>query len=73
VVGSNLFNLLGIGGVTALVQPVDLGGIKALDLGAMLVTSAILLPLMHTGSRLVRWEGAVLFASFVAYLWLIWP
>jgi cation:H+ antiporter len=73
IVGSNLFNLLGIAGTAALVTPIRPEGIKWLDLGFMLATSLILLPLMRTGFRLVRWEGAVLLASYLLYLWLVWP
>ncbi len=73
VVGSNIFNLLCIGGITATVEPLRAGGIGWLDLGAMFVASLILIPLMRTGFRLERWEGGVLFAMFVGYLWAIWP
>ena len=73
VVGSNIFNLLCIGGVTPAVQPLDRGGIGMIDLGAMLFTSLLLLPLMRTGFRLDRWEGGVLLGTFAIYLWLVWP
>lgn len=73
VVGSNIFNLLCIGGITAVVEPLPSGGIGWLDLGAMLVTTLILLPLMRTGFRLDRWEGGVLLSIFAGYLWAIWP
>lgn len=73
IVGSNIFNILGIAGTAALVAPIDPQGIRWLDLGAMMATSLVLLPLMRSGFRLVFWKGAVLFASFLGYLWLIWP
>ncbi len=73
IVGSNLFNVLCIGGAAGLVRPIGAGGINWIDFGFMLGTSALLLPLMRTGFRLVRWEGAVLLAGYAAYLFLRWP
>jgi cation:H+ antiporter len=73
IVGSNIFNLLGIAGTSALLAPISPAGIGWLDLGAMLATSLILLPLMRTGFRLVRWEGALLLLCYGLYLWLRWP
>lgn len=71
VVGSNIFNILGILGVTATVHPLQLGNVSWLDLGLMVVLAVVLIPLLVTRSRLDRWEGAVLLAVFVlntAYL-----
>lgn len=73
IVGSNIFNALGIAGTAAVVSPIMAGGIGWLDLGTMLVASVLLLPFMRSGFRLVRWEGAVLLACYGAYLWAIWP
>jgi cation:H+ antiporter len=73
VVGSNIFNLLGIGGLAATVHPLETGGVRAIDFGMMLITSAVLLPFMRTGFQISRIEGGILFCSFLAYLWLVWP
>jgi len=73
VVGSNIFNLLCIGGVSGSLSSIDSGGLGWIDLGAMLLTSLLLLPLMRTGFRLNRIEGGLLFGAFLFYLWLIWP
>ena len=73
IVGSNLFNLLCIAGVTSMISPLDAGGIRWFDIGAMLVTSLLLLPLMWTGFRLSRWEGVLLIASFGTYMFVTWP
>lgn len=73
VVGSNIFNLLCIGGAAGAVSPINSGGLSWIDLGAMLLTSIILLPLMRTGFRLNRVEGGLLFGTFLLYLWLVWP
>ena len=73
IVGSNIFNLLCIGGAAGLASPIAAGGIGWLDLGAMALTSLLLLPLMRTGFRIVRWEGALLLAIYAGYLFLRWP
>lgn len=73
VVGSNIFNLLGIAGVSALVTPVGHTGIRWLDLGTMCAAALLLLPLMRSGFRLVRWEGIVLLLGYALYLFLLWP
>jgi cation:H+ antiporter len=73
IVGSNIFNILGIAGIAGLCAPIEPAGISWRDLGVMLVTASLLLPLMRSGFRLVRWEGAVLLALFGGYLWVVWP
>ncbi|MDF1740922.1 MAG: calcium/sodium antiporter [Verrucomicrobiales bacterium] len=73
VVGSNIFNLLCIGGAAGALSPINSGALGWVDLGAMLLTSVILLPLMRSGFRLNRIEGGLLFGMFLLYLWLVWP
>jgi cation:H+ antiporter len=74
IVGSNIFNLLCIGGASGIIaSPVNAGGVTMLDFGFMIGTALLVLPLMKTGFTLKRWEGAVLIASYGLYLYLIWP
>ncbi|GAB4244171.1 MAG: calcium/sodium antiporter [Candidatus Methylacidiphilales bacterium] len=73
IVGSNLFNLLSILGLTALVHPLQVSGITWWDLGTMIVTTVVLLPLMWTGSILRRWEGLILLLMYGVYLAVLWP
>ncbi len=73
VVGSNIFNILGILGVTAVVQPVLAPGISRLDLGVMVAYAVVLLPLLWSGRRLDRREGLLLVGGYLAYLWVLWP
>jgi cation:H+ antiporter len=68
VVGSNLFNLLGILGVTALVRPLAAPGIGMVDLAVMLGAAVLLVPLMWTGRRVSRAEGGFLLAGYTAYV-----
>ncbi len=71
-VGSNIFNVLGILGVAALVQPIEVPDLAWSDLGVMLAVSLALLPVVRTGGRINRWEGAGLLALYVGYtIWLL--
>jgi cation:H+ antiporter len=68
LVGSNIFNLLGIIGFTAAVLPirVDYGAFRP-DLAWMAGIALLLLPMMLP-KRMVRWQGLLLFAAYAAYI-----
>lgn len=72
IVGSNIFNILGILGITALVQPVGLPweSIQR-DLWVMLGASMLLWPFLVTGFRLGRREGSVFVGLYVIYVALL--
>lgn len=68
VLGSNVFNILLILGVTGVMSPMTLQGITTVDL-AMLVASMVMLWLFSfTKYTLARWEGAVLTIVFIGYI-----
>jgi cation:H+ antiporter len=73
VVGSNIFNILGIVGVAAMVRPLQGVGMSAVDLGLMVGLTAILLPMMRSGFRVARWEGGALVAGYVGYIVYLIP
>lgn len=73
VVGSNIFNILGILGITALVIPISSVGISYVDLGVMLFTAIILFPLSRTGFSISRLEGAFLLAGYAGYIYYLIP
>ena len=70
VVGSNIFNILGVLGVGGLLSR---GGVAvseasiAIDIPVMLAVAAICLPLFFTGSQISRWEGLLLLGYYIAY------
>ena len=71
VLGSNIFNLLGILGISALLQPLPVHiRILQFDQWVMLGASVLLLLFLYTGRRLSRLEGGVLFIGYVAYVGL---
>jgi cation:H+ antiporter len=72
IVGSNIFNVLGILGVAAMVHPLTAPELSWTDLGVMLVVSVALLPVVRSGGRISRGEGAALLAVYIGYtLWLL--
>ncbi|WP_372618896.1 calcium/sodium antiporter [Falsiroseomonas sp.] len=74
VLGSNIYNLLGILGLTALVVPVTVPvEIQRFDGPVMLAVSVLLFVFAWTGLRIGRREGAVLLAGYATYLWWLWP
>ena len=73
VVGSNIFNILGILGAAATVHPISAPGIGLRDAWVMLAFAIAVLPLFWTGRRLLRWEGVLLLAGYGVYLWVLWP
>ncbi len=73
VVGSCLFNLLAILGVTGLVHPLVASDLLLKDLVFMAGLSIFLLPLALSGHHLNRWEGLLLLGVFGIYLFLRWP
>lgn len=73
IVGSNIFNVLGILGTSALISPLHAPGLLLLDLAMMTGLSLVLLPIIIWGRDVNRWEGALLLASYGGYLWWRWP
>jgi cation:H+ antiporter len=70
VIGSNLFNLLGVLGFTALVAPSPLSvspNALDFDLPVMLGVVALCLPVFYTGYRITRAEGLLLLGLYLAY------
>ena len=72
VIGSNVFNILMIIGITGLVKPMHIVGITTLDLIMMLASMLLMWFFCRTTYKVKRWEGAVLTIIYLAYLtWLI--
>lgn len=75
VVGSNIFNILGVLGISALVAPSALTvapSMLAFDLPVMVAVALACLPIFFTGNLIARWEGGLFFALYLGYtLYLI--
>jgi cation:H+ antiporter len=72
VIGSNLFNILVILGVSGLISPLPVQPeLISSDMWWMLGVTLLLFPVMITGLRVRRWEGALLLAVYGVYMWLL--
>ncbi len=68
VIGSNIFNVLMIVGITGLVCPMDIQGITIVDLSVFTGSIFLLWAFSYTKYKVERWEGAVLTMVFLAYM-----
>jgi cation:H+ antiporter len=73
VVGSDIFNILGILGISSIATPLSAIEISSLDLWVMVAFAIALLPLLYTELKLQRWEGALLLLGHAVYSWVLWP
>ena len=72
VIGSNVFNILMILGLTATISPMQIGGITLIDLSVMLLSMLIVWLFCFTKLTVARWEGALLTLGYLAYTgWLL--
>lgn len=76
VIGSNIFNILGVLGITGLAAPSGLTvtpGVLGFSMLVMLATAIACFPIAFTGRVIARWEGGLFlffFAAYTAYLYL---
>jgi cation:H+ antiporter len=73
IIGSNIYNVLGILGITALIKPIPIPQqIAQVDIWVMLGATALLIVFVRTGMKIMRWEGAAFIVAFAAYTaWLV--
>jgi len=73
IVGSNIFNIFFILGISSVVTPLPFDSAHNIDTGVTIIASALLFIVMFTGAKrhlLERWEGVIfiaLYAGFIAY------
>jgi cation:H+ antiporter len=77
VLGSNLFNILSVLGVSGLVTKNDLlanEAVRSVDLWVMIGAAAICLPVFYSGRNLMhRWEGSLFVGAYLLYVvYLVW-
>jgi len=73
IIGSNIFNILAILGVSGLISPLEAKGVGQISLYFMLGTAALLVPFMRTGFVLNRIEGLLLLLVYGGYMYYLWP
>lgn len=71
IIGSNIWNILCIMGISPLIKPIVLKEISNLDLGAMLFISLTAIPILLTGKKVSRPEGIFWLVCYAAYIFLL--
>ena len=72
IVGSNIFNVLFVLGVVALIRPVSIAAsLLSFEFPALIVFSFLLFTVMRTGYKITRFEGVVLFAGYVIFIFVL--
>lgn len=72
VLGSNVFNILMILGLTGLISPMHIQNITYVDMAVMVISMTLFWLFSFTKLRVDRWEGCVLIACFLGYItWLM--
>ncbi len=70
VVGSNIFNILGVLGISSVISPTGIGVSEValhFDIPVMIAVAVSCLPIFFTGREISRWEGAVFLLYFCVY------
>ncbi len=66
VIGSNIFNITAVMGISSLIQPFDVSRqVLSVQLPAVLLISILVLPLARPRYEIHRWEGLILLASYM--------
>jgi cation:H+ antiporter len=73
IIGSNIFNILAIGGVASIVKPIHAPNISMVDNYVMIGMAVLFILLAATGFRIRRWEGGLLLLGYLGYLAWLWP
>jgi len=67
IVGSCIFNVLFVMGVSGVIYPVDIAIEYYADLWILLAAMLVVVPMMYTSKRISRWEGVLMMLGYVAY------
>ena len=70
IIGSNIFNILGVLGISSLLAPSGIPVSEAVigfDIPLMIAVAIACLPIFFTGGTISRWEGALFLSYYIAY------
>ncbi|NUB91614.1 calcium/sodium antiporter [Haloterrigena sp. SYSU A121-1] len=74
VVGSNIYNILAVLGIVALITPIEIASSTLrLELPFLIVFTVLLVAMMGYGRRLTRLDGAALVVGYGAFIYLLFP
>lgn len=73
IIGSNIFNILGITGISSVINPLSALAISNIDLYIMLGVTLLLLPFFKSKYTMTRDEGIFMVVLYLVYLYYLWP
>lgn len=73
IVGSNIYNILAILGISASLKPIHAPNISAVDLYTMLGLSLMLCCIIFISKGIKRWQGGLFVLLYLIYLYYLWP
>jgi cation:H+ antiporter len=73
VIGSSIFNILAIVGISSVIRPLSAIAISNIDLYAMIGATLLLLPFFRTNYTLKRDEGIFMIGIYLVYMYYLWP
>jgi len=73
VIGASIFNILGIIGISAVINPLSAIAISNIDLYVMIGTTLLLLQFLRTKYILKRDDGIFMIGMYLIYLYYLWP
>lgn len=68
IIGSNIFNILAILGISSLISGITVSEQVLVDVGIMLAFSLVLIPIMRSGFVISRREGIILVIGYISYV-----
>jgi len=76
LIGSNIFNIMAVIGLTSIVRPIDLNGVDAsqflnFDMYWVAGIALALLPMLYFGAKFGRLKGVALLTSYIVYISII--
>lgn len=72
IVGSNIFNIFSVLGLSSILSPLPQGNVTWVDIGVMIIFTLAVLPLARSDFILKRWEGLLLLGGYAGYIsWLV--
>jgi cation:H+ antiporter len=72
LIGSNIFNIMAVIGITSIVQPIPVEQtVISSDMWWVIAIAAVVLPMMLIGKKLGRLKGAILLSSYIIYITLL--
>ncbi len=74
VVGSNIYNVLAVIGILAIVTPISVSpGVRGFEFPALVAFTVVLVAMMYRGERLSRLDGGVLVIGYLGFIYLLLP